>query len=182
MIFTEKTGDPMKKALFALAVILALVGYSFYSNGNLFTEKEEKAAVGFYAPDFTLTGMDGKEYRLSDVQKPVMINFWASWCGPCRAETPDLMRLYDKYNGKFEILAVNVTVNDKEENAKKFVRFFGMKFPVLFDREGDIAEKYQVMGFPTNVFVDKKGRVIHITNGVLPPEKLEKTIQDMIGS
>ncbi|CEH28460.1 hypothetical protein AM501_21580 [Aneurinibacillus migulanus] len=171
----------MKKSFLALAIILALVGYTLYTNGTL-TKKEAKAEVGFYAPDFTLTGMDGKEYRLSELKKPVLINFWASWCGPCRAETPDLNRLYNKYGGKFEILAVNVTVNDKEENAKKFVHFFDMKFPILFDRTGEVAEMYQVLGFPTNIFVDKGGKIIFIANGLLPPEQLERKVQNLIGS
>ncbi|MBN6186112.1 TlpA family protein disulfide reductase [Aneurinibacillus sp. BA2021] len=170
----------MKKTLFALLIILGLIGYSFYMNGNHEAKKEEKAAVGFKAPDFVLTGLDGKTYRLSDINKPVLINFWASWCGPCRAETPDLMRLYHKYDGKFEILAVNVTVNDKEENAKKFAAFFGMTFPVLFDRNGDVAEAYQVMAFPTNVFVDRHGTILHIADGVLPIQQVEQIVQQTI--
>jgi cytochrome c biogenesis protein CcmG/thiol:disulfide interchange protein DsbE len=170
----------MKKFFLALAVVFALVGYAFYVSKPFSHKKEEKAAVGFYAPSFTLTGMDGKEYHLSTIKKPVIVNFWASWCGPCRAETPDLIRLYKKYNGKFEILAVNVTVNDKEENAKKFARFFDMKFPVLLDRSGDITEKYQVLGFPTNYFINKDGKIIYIANGMLQPDELETKVRQMI--
>lgn len=170
----------MKKTFVALVVIVGLISYSVYMNGGFTPKKEEKAAVGFLAPDFTLSGLDGKPYRLSEIKKPTIINFWASWCGPCRAETPDLMRLYDKYDGKLEILAVNVTVNDKEENAKKFVQFFGMKFPVLFDRRGEVANTYQVMAFPTNVFVDKEGTIVHIADGLLPMEQVEKIIQPLL--
>lgn len=171
----------MKKAFLALAIVLALIGYTLYTNGILI-KKEEKAEVGSYAPDFALIGMDGNEHRLSEVKKPVLINFWASWCGPCRAETPDLNRLYNKYGEEFEILAVNVTVNDKEENAKKFVHFFDIKFPILFDRTGEVTEMYQVLGFPTNIFVDKSGKIVFIANGLLSPEQLERKVQSLIDS
>ncbi|AMA72421.1 MULTISPECIES: TlpA family protein disulfide reductase [Aneurinibacillus] len=169
----------MKKAWLAFAIVLALIGYSLYSISG--SKKEEKAKVGFHAPNFSLIGLDGKTYHLSEINKPVLINFWASWCGPCRAETPVLIRLYKKYNGKFEILAVNVTANDKQENAKKFAAFFQIPFPVLFDKNGDITEKYQVAHFPTNVFINEDGEIIHIADGILPPETLENIIQKMVG-
>jgi cytochrome c biogenesis protein CcmG/thiol:disulfide interchange protein DsbE len=181
----NKAGENMKKAFLALLVILALIGYSAYNNtfNTYFSgKKEEKAAVGFYAPTFALSGLDGKTYQLSEIKKPVLINFWASWCDPCRVETPHLIKLYENYKGQFEILAVNVTVNDKEVNAKKFVDFFKLPFPVLLDRTGDITEKYQIIGYPTNFFIDKNGKVIDIADGLLPPEEMEKRIKQMIES
>lgn len=171
----------MKKTIVVIVFILGLIGYSFYTNGS-FMRTKEKAEVGSYAPDFMLTGVDGKEVRLSDIKKPVLVNFWASWCGPCRQEAPELIRLYDHYKGKFEILAVNITINDKEENARKFARFFGMEFPVLFDRDGSIAEKYRVTGFPTTVFIGEDKKIVYIANGLLPSEKLEEITQKMLDS
>lgn len=170
-----------KKTIFVLLFILGLIGYSYYTNGS-FLRGQEKAEVGSYAPTFTLTDINGNERRLNDLNKPVLINFWASWCGPCQQETPDLVRLYKKYSGQFEIAAVNVTINDKEENARAFTRSYNMNFPVLFDRKGEVAETYRIMGLPTNVFVDKEGKIIYIANGLLSPEVLEKKIQELIES
>jgi cytochrome c biogenesis protein CcmG, thiol:disulfide interchange protein DsbE len=175
----------MKKGIAVILLAVLLVSYTVYTNmfkhqsaGNI--KQEEKAGVGFLAPDFTLTGMDGKTYRLSDIKKPVIINFWASWCGPCRMETPHLIALYKKYGGQFEILAVNATINDKENNARKFVDFFHLPFPALWDRQGDVTDKYNIQGFPTNYFVNKDRKIVYVGEGMLPPEELEKTIQKML--
>lgn len=172
----------MKKAIAALSIILALVGYTLYGKRTLDSrspEKEVRAAVGYYAPDFALPDVQGKVRRLSSIKKPILLSFWTSWCGPCRMETPQLIKLYKTYKGTFEIVAINVTLNDKKENARKFIDFFGVPYPVLFDETGDVTEQYHVQGYPTNVFIDGSGKITRIETGVLPQEELEKAIRQL---
>ena len=172
----------MKKAMVALTVILALLGYTLYDQKEtvLSTKKEVRAAVGYYAPDFTLIDTSGHTLRLSSIKKPVLLSFWTSWCGPCRIETPQLIKLYKAYHGKFEVVAVNVTLNDKKENARTFIDFFGVPYPVVFDEKGDVTELYKVQGYPTNIFIDGNGKITRIEMGVLPPEQLNAVIRGLI--
>lgn len=171
----------MKKALVALTVVLILLGYTLYNQKEMLivSKKEVRAAVGYYAPDFTLTDASGHALRLSSIKKPVLLSFWTSWCGPCRIETPQLIRLYKTYQGKFEIVAVNVTLNDKKQNARTFADFFGVPYPVVFDEKGNVTELYHVQGYPTNVFIDGNGKITRIETGVLPPQELETAIRTL---
>ncbi|WCN38824.1 TlpA family protein disulfide reductase [Aneurinibacillus uraniidurans] len=172
----------MKKALVALTVILALLSYTLYTQQKTLRspQKEFRAAVGYYAPDFTLMDASGHALRLSSIKKPVLLSFWTSWCGPCHIETPQLIRLYKAYQGKFEIVAVNVTLNDKKQNARTFADFFGVPYPVVFDEKGDVTELYHVQGYPTNVFIDEHGKITRIETGVLPPKELETVIRTLV--
>ena len=101
--------------------------------------------IGAKAPDFSLKGLDGKTYTLSDLKgaKPVLVNFWASWCPPCKAEAPDLVQLYKEYGDEMEIYAVNLTSADSVEGAQQFVDEYGFEFPVLLDDKGEVGKIYQ---------------------------------------
>lgn len=178
------------KKLIAIILVGALIwtGVTFYNSKQ--EEKERKAKLqateelpqpGFKAPPITLKGLDGELYSLNDAKgKPYIINFWASWCGPCEMEAPDLVHLYDKYEGEFEIFAVNATVGDPVEEVKEFVDRFGFKFPVLLDMDGTVGIDYKVASLPTTFFVDKDGIIVDQARGVLPPEELEKKIKKLI--
>ena len=113
------------------------------------------------APDFSLQDMDGEDYRLSDFRgKVVLLNFWATWCPPCRREMPSMQRLYLKYRARG--LAV-VAVNQWEDPDLVF-EFAGRlslepTFPILFDRESRIAEQFDVKGLPTTYLLDRDGSI-----------------------
>lgn len=112
------------------------------------------------APDFTLKTLDGKEVTLSELQgKKVILNFWATWCPPCRAEMPDMEKFYKEYKDKnVEILAINFTTSEKNpEDVKKFIKDFGITFPVLLDEENIVNDIYQPQGIPNSFFIDSKG-------------------------
>lgn len=117
------------------------------------------------APDFTLPSLDGPNLRLQEQRgRVVMINFWATWCGPCRVEMPHLAKLYEKYRGSgFTVLAVNI---DEDPNkAASLARQLGMRFPVLLDTEKKVSRLYDLSTMPSTVLVDRDGRVRYITRG-----------------
>ncbi|MGJ9384625.1 redoxin domain-containing protein [Salipaludibacillus sp. CF4.18] len=122
---------------------------------------------GEIAPDFELTTLKGEKVRLSDYRgKRVFVNFWATWCPPCRAEMPDMEKLYGKTN--IEILAVNLTESEKsEENVATFVDEFGLTFPVLMDEESELESTYQVQAYPTSYLIDSNGRIQYIALGAM---------------
>ena len=117
------------------------------------------------APDFTLDSNTGKPIKLSSLKgQVVMVNFWATWCGPCRKEMPLLDSIYKQYKDKgFTLLGVNVEPDPKL--ATDFLKKLPVSFPVLYDVKSDVSSLYKVTGMPTTVFIDKKGnvRVVHVS-------------------
>lgn len=114
---------------------------------------------GFLAPDFTLDTLDGKKVTLSELRgKVVVINFWATWCLPCREETPALEKSYEQYkDSDAVILGVNLTNQDSISEVDSFVQEFGLTYPILLDRDGRVGYLYQVKGLPTTFFINREG-------------------------
>lgn len=117
------------------------------------------------APDFTLPRMDGSALRLGEQRgQVVMLNFWASWCAPCKQEMPHLNRLYDKYrDAGFVLLGVNV--DDDPRKANEVVARLGLRFPVLLDGGKKVSRLYDLNAMPTTVVIDRDGRVRHVHHG-----------------
>ncbi len=140
------------------------------------------AAHAETAPDFTLKSESGENIRLEEQRgKVVMINFWASWCAPCRKEMPLLDDLYDRYkDAGFTLFGVNVEQNP--EAAKKFLEDVGVSFPILYDPESDVSRTYQVSAMPTTVMVDRDGEVRYVNRGYKEgdEEKYRKQIRELI--
>ncbi len=115
----------------------------------------------FAAPDFALKGEDGKTYRLSDYRgKVVVLNFWATWCPPCRYEMPSMERAHRKTKGEdIAILAVNV--GEDETTVFAFTGQYPVSFPLPLDRDGSVIAKYPVIGLPTTFIIDPRGLVTH---------------------
>ncbi len=122
---------------------------------------------GFYAPDFTLGTLQGEQLKLSDLRgKIIVVNFWATWCPPCRAETPALETSYRLYKElDVVILGVNLTDQDSLKDVESFVEEFSLTYPILLDRNGAIALLYQLNGLPTTFFVDRKGVIRTVVVG-----------------
>ena len=110
----------------------------------------------------------------------VLIDFWASWCDPCKLEAPDLVKLYKNYREHLDIYAVNVTYLDSEEDAKSFAEQYGFRFPVLLDPDNKVTKLYRVIGYPTTVLVDKKGVIRQIVLGIRSYEEMERFVKDVI--
>jgi peroxiredoxin len=138
------------------------------------------AAASEPAPDFTLPSRDGGNMQLSALKgQVVMINFWATWCGPCRQEMPLLEQLHAKYEPLgFTLLGVNVEPDSA--TATTWLKGMPVTFPILFDTSNAVAEQFGVMGMPSSVFVDREGRVRYVHRGYKPGD--EAQYADMIRS
>lgn len=133
------------------------------------------------APDFTAYDKDGNEAHLSDyLGKPVILNFWASWCGPCQGEMPDFNDAYGELGGDIQFLMVNMTSGRETlERAASFIEEQGYSFPVLYDTQGEAALAYSVYSLPTTFFIDPQGHAIAQAIGAIDRDTLQKGI-DMI--
>lgn len=144
------------------------------------TESNEVGiARGEIAPDFKLKTLEGKTVRLSDYRgKRVIVNFWATWCPPCRAEIPDLQKLYN--NKDVVILAVNLTeTEDSKKRVNKFVKEYEMTFPVLMDVKSKVSTTYQVRAYPTSYMIDSNGRIQFKAMGAMNYELMLQFLQKM---
>ncbi len=123
--------------------------------------------TGFLAPDFTAKTPGGKAIRLSDLRgKVVLVNFWASWCPPCRAEMPAIESVYLAYQGQgLVVLAVNSTIQDNSTNARAFFTENKLSFPILLDETGEITSLYRVQSLPTSFFIDRAGVIREVIVG-----------------
>ena len=132
---------------------------------------------GHPAPDFELATLDGETVRLSDFAgKPILVNFWATWCGPCRAEFPDFQKAWVDNTDNLVIIAVNHTTADQAEQVDDFVAEMGVTFPIALDTEGQAAEAYQVRGLPTSIFIDRDGMVIEVFTGPINQAYIESKL------
>lgn len=141
-------------------------------------DSAEAAAEGepVIAPDFTVYDGEGNEIKLSEfIGKPVILNFWASWCGPCQMEMPDFNEAYADYGEEIQFLMVNMTDGSQEtlETAKAFVEESGYTFPVYYDTDMDAAMTYGVTSLPTTFFINAEGHAITYANGSIDKEILE---------
>ncbi|HSJ38340.1 MAG TPA: redoxin domain-containing protein [Planococcus sp. (in: firmicutes)] len=185
----------MKKVILGV-IITAMVGWTIY---DLLVSDQETAqetevaeaetaqpeemglAVGDFAPDFELVTMDGETVRLSDYRgQRVFVNFWATWCPPCRAEMPDMQKLYEEQDVPVEILAVNLTASERsEDDVAEFVQDFGLTFPILMDINSEVVEKYKVQAYPTSYMIDTSGRISFVAPGAMNMEFMAREVKRM---
>lgn len=176
------------KAWIALAGLLMLAGLAWALSPRFrldpaIGDEETSPRVGFLAPDFTLSTFDDGERTLSELRgKVIVINFWATWCPPCRAEMPALQRAYDEHRGRgLEILAINTTFQDSQSDAREFVNEFGLTFPILLDQAGDVSRGFELRAMPTTLFVDREGYVREvILGGPMSEETIQTTLEVLL--
>ncbi len=113
--------------------------------------------VGNPAPDFQLQSLDGQTVSLGNLQgKPVLINFWATWCGPCRSEMPYIQEIYEEWTNK-GLLGLAINIGESSSKAEEFMQSNSLSFAVLLDTKQDVAQRYNITGIPTTFFIDKDG-------------------------
>lgn len=146
------------------------------------SSQEEEEPELTPAPDFTVYDKEGNEVHLSDfVGKPIVLNFWASWCSPCKSEMPDFNQAYLDYGEEVQFLMVNMTDGSREtvESASAFIEEQGYEFPVFYDTDYDAALTYGAYALPTTYFIDAEGYGVAWAQSALSAENLQKGL-DMI--
>ncbi|MFS0863854.1 TlpA family protein disulfide reductase [Fredinandcohnia sp. 179-A 10B2 NHS] len=164
-------------------IILGLAGYAIWQ----FIEEQKRGVTGIEigntAPDFEvqLLGDENETIRLSELRgKKVVINFWASWCKPCREEMPEIQKFYETKSDDVEVLAINMTASEvKPENAKEFVEGKGYTFPLLFDVKNQASSDYKVLGLPETFFINSDGTINDYIKGQMNMETLEKKVSEL---
>lgn len=191
----------MTKKMFGLIIIggmIAIVMAGFVKNN---VDKEESYSSkqrgvdmvevatkeglnkGDIAPDFELNTLDGKKIRLSDLKgKKVIINLWATWCPPCKAEMPHMQNYYEKYatDANVEILAINLTSLDRGvDKLNEFVKDYGLTFPIPMDEKGVVGELYQAITIPTSYMIDTKGRIQNKIVGPMDEKMMKEFVSNL---
>ncbi|MBI6871088.1 TlpA family protein disulfide reductase [Clostridium aciditolerans] len=192
----------MKKGILALLIVLIL-GVAVYEvknfnsdiNSNLSTKQKSQnpsdsttnqpdpsvvinpTSVKVKAPNFKLKDLNGKEVSLSDLKgKGVFLNFWATWCPPCRGEMPDIQKLYEENkNSDFIIIAINI--GEDKDTVKSFIDSNGYKFQILLDSDQSTASKYSITGIPASFFIDKNGNIIYKKTGAMTLDEMKAYIK-----
>ena len=198
----EKTYKILKILIWVLAFAVVIVGASLLYNrlsgevelsgiattpqateytGEAVSETEEQPSL---APDFTVYDLEGNAHKLSDFQgKPVLLNFWASWCGPCQMEMPDFQDYYEKFGEQVHFVIVNLTDGQQEtvESASAFIAEKGYTFPVYYDTDIDAAMKYGVSAVPVSYFIDADGRFVAWAQGAMDADMLQQGMDMVLG-
>lgn len=149
-------------------------------NGDSEEEKEKISA-----PDFKIYDEDGNEYTMADFDgRPVVINFWASWCGPCKSEMPDFEEVYNKYKDDVSFVMINSTDGSREtvKSASEFISENGYTFPVYYDTEFSASSVYGATALPTTFVIDSDGFVFGYNPGVLQGDVLAAALDELLGS
>ncbi|WP_226641808.1 redoxin domain-containing protein [Mesobacillus subterraneus] len=172
----------IKKAIGA-GILAGLVLFAIFQQLNTADEplaiEASKATTGIgagmAAPNFTLKNLAGEEVSLKDYRgKKVMLNFWATWCPPCKEEMPAMEKFYKENSKEVEILAVNL---DPQNNVKGFVEENGLTFPILLDKEGRTQQTYSVISIPTSLIIDEHGLIIKKQIGSLTFEQMQELLK-----
>lgn len=136
------------------------------------------------AKDFTVLNNEGENINLSDFfGKPIIVNFWASWCGPCKMELPEFEEAYKIYGEEIEFLMVNLTdeYGETVESVKKFTKDNNYSFPLYFDTEYSASNAYGVYSIPRTLFINKDGNIVKSFTGVIDKETLDRYIKILRG-
>ena len=138
---------------------------------------------GFLAPDFTIESLSGDQISLSDMRgNAIVLNLWASWCPPCRAEMPALQRVYqENHEVGLEVLTVNMTAQDSLADVEAFVQEFNLTFPILLDTSGEVGNAYLMRALPTTFFIDREGVIQQvIVGGPMSEVTLQSTVEQLL--
>jgi peroxiredoxin len=167
-----------KRTVLGLGIVMGLIlGGLWHPATSVWSMGSRVPTVGVQAEDFRLTDLEGKSQSLSQYRgKIVLVNFWATWCEPCKREMPAMQRIYDKLRDKgFVVLAINELEDDAK--VREHIKQYGYTFPVLMDHDNKVANQFGVFGLPVSVFIDQEGRVQeYIKGGLLNEQNIDETV------
>jgi cytochrome c biogenesis protein CcmG/thiol:disulfide interchange protein DsbE len=163
-------------AFLAVLAVVGLLGFGLLSKGNASIE------IGEPAPDPSLPRLDGGgDASLGDYSgRWVLVNFWASWCVPCREESPALETFYRRQRGR-DFTVLGIDTRDLTDDGRDFVSRYGVSYPQLRDGDGEAADDFATTGVPESFLVDPKGRLVLIRRGPVDEEYLERYVAPLIG-
>lgn len=162
-----------------LSILFIILIVAVFTIGNRFFSEQEAPKVGKKAPDFSLNGMDGRKYRMSDYKdQVVVVNFWGTFCPPCRREMPAIESQYEQWKEQ-GLIVLGVNLGEAEATVKGFVRQYQLTFPILYDPGMSIRKKYWVTQYPTTFFI-KNGTIRKIQIGEMQEIFLESTIASLM--
>ncbi len=171
---------------FALTIaVLVFVGFLGFLVWGILNKKPITGLSGITmvnrsAPDFTLTSFSGTTISLADLKgKPVVINFWASWCPPCRLEASLMERTWRAYKNR-GVIFIGVDIQDRKEDALNFIREFGITYPNGPDPTGEISIDYGVSGLPVTFFVSRDGEIVRRWVGAIEKSVLIRSIEEIM--
>lgn len=161
-----------------LLLMAGMVAFALYQTLN--DEKDTGPQQGQPAPNFQLETLDGDSLELSDLQgKTVLINFWATWCKPCRTEMPDIQKIYEQYRDEgFEVVAVNIAENPV--SVKGFARQLELDFPIVLDRDRKVTKQYNIGPLPASLFIAKDGKVVRKQTGQMSEKQIEGYVREAL--
>jgi len=174
-----KTLQPIKRRIFYLIILAAgfiWIWLSAATPAEVTSGAIPAPQKGFLAPDFSLSTQGGEPVTLSELRgQPLIINFWATWCPPCRAEMPAIQNVYDEYADQgLIVLAINATTQDKVENIQGFLSEYNLTFPILLD-SGAAMRAYQIRSLPSTFFIGRDGVIREVVIGGPISEALLRT-------
>lgn len=163
--------------MFILLLLFTAIGFALYQ--NLFaTDSKEVVQVNKPAANFKLAQLNGESIELKQLKgKAVLVNFWGSWCEPCKHEMPSMQDAYNHYKkDKFEIVAVNVQESDIA--VKSFTKSYGLSFPIALDKE--VYRSWEIFNLPTSVFINPNGTIERTYEGEMSMKQLDQWIRDIL--
>lgn len=170
---------PQRRITYAIVLILGLawIFISADKSGTSTAGKIPAPQQGFLAPDFELQTTTGETVKLSNLRgQAILVNLWATWCPPCRAEMPAIEKVYNEYKDDgLVVLAVNMTYQDKESDIAPFLNEYGLTFPILLDKTSDMAHAYQLRSLPSSFFIGRDGIIHEVVIGGPMAEALLRT-------
>ncbi|MDR6224827.1 thiol-disulfide oxidoreductase ResA [Desmospora profundinema] len=153
-----------------MLVMAGLVGFALY---QALAEEKVGTTVGEQAPDFELQTLDGDTLKLSDLEgKAVLVNFWATWCKPCRDEMPAIQSVYNRYKDQ-DFVVVGVNIAETPVSVKAFARQLELDFPIVLDRNREVTRLYNIGPIPSSVLLDKDGKVVRKHDGQMVEGQIE---------
>ena len=178
----------MKKIRIPLSVTILVAGLAWiwftrFPVGPDPSSPLEAAQVGFLAPDFTLSSLHYQEISLANLKGgPIVLNFWASWCPPCKAEMPAFQEAFQEYSeSDLQIIAINATNQDSLTEVTQFIEEYEISFPIPLDQSGAVSKDYLVHSLPTTYFIDKNGIIKEIIiGGPIPLSLLRIQISQLL--
>jgi cytochrome c biogenesis protein CcmG, thiol:disulfide interchange protein DsbE len=178
-MYTRETMQKNQRIILYIITLIAGAAWIILSANTTNASANHTSApqAGFAAPDFTLKTPNGEEYTLSKLKgNAVLVNLWATWCPPCRAEMPAIDKMYQEYKDQgFVVLAVNMTYQDDPTHVAPFIQEYGLTFPILLEETGDVGATYQLRSLPSSYFINRAGIIQEVVIGGPMSEALLRT-------